>query len=80
MKDWLTLVPPMAALAGLGYTFYLAYCPLARPEDSKCSAMCNRRVRKNEAKVVDILQIEDIAEQAAFCRCWKSKNVNTFIN
>lgn len=73
VKDWLSLVPPAAVLAGLGYTFYLAYCPAARP---KCTNMCNQKIRKSENKVVDILEIEDIAEKAAFCRCWRSKNVS----
>ncbi len=25
-------------------------------------------------QVVDLMDIEDISEKAAFCRCWKSKN------
>lgn len=31
VKDWLALVPPTAALAGLGYMSYRAFCPHARP-------------------------------------------------
>uniref|UniRef100_A0A1A9VVV6 THAP-type domain-containing protein n=1 Tax=Glossina austeni TaxID=7395 RepID=A0A1A9VVV6_GLOAU len=30
ITDWLSLVPPTAVAADLGYTFYLAYCPEAR--------------------------------------------------
>ncbi|GAB0092511.1 CDGSH iron-sulfur domain-containing protein 2 homolog [Sergentomyia squamirostris] len=70
-KDWLSLVPPTAIVAGLGYTFYLAFCPHGRPQPS---AQANHKIRKNEAKVVDNIDIEDIAEKAAFCRCWKSAN------
>lgn len=70
------MVPPTAALAGLGYMSYLAFCPEGRP---KPTGRCNFAHKLNEAKVVDAVDIEDIAEKAAFCRCWKSKNVNANI-
>lgn len=73
VKDWLSLVPPTAFLAGIGYMSYLAFCPHGRPVPSRQS---NQKIRKNEAKVVDTIDIEDIAEKAAFCRCWKSNNVS----
>lgn len=73
VRDWLCLVPPTGLLAGLGYMSYLAFCPEGRP---KPSGRCNLAVRLNEPKVVDMIDIEDIAEKAAFCRCWKSKNVS----
>lgn len=66
------LIPPSAALAGVGYMSYLAFCPEGRP---KPSSRCNDKIRLEEQKVVDAVDIEDIAEKAAFCRCWKSKNV-----
>ncbi|XP_037945896.1 CDGSH iron-sulfur domain-containing protein 2 homolog [Teleopsis dalmanni] len=71
-RDWVTLIPPTAVLAGVGYISYLAFCPAAR----KCgeSGRCNQKVRKHEAKVVDMIDIENIAEKAAFCRCWKTNN------
>ncbi|XP_033213666.1 CDGSH iron-sulfur domain-containing protein 2 homolog [Belonocnema kinseyi] len=31
VRDWLSLIPPSAMLAGLGYMSYRAFCPLARP-------------------------------------------------
>ncbi|XP_035794960.1 CDGSH iron-sulfur domain-containing protein 2 homolog [Anopheles albimanus] len=70
-KDWLSLVPPTAAVAGVVYMSYLAFCPEARP---KPSGKANNKIRLTEAKVVDMIDIEDIAEKAAFCRCWKSAN------
>uniref|UniRef100_A0A1B0GLK5 CDGSH iron-sulfur domain-containing protein 2 homologue n=1 Tax=Lutzomyia longipalpis TaxID=7200 RepID=A0A1B0GLK5_LUTLO len=70
-KDWASLVPPTALLAGIGYMSYLAFCPHGRPQPSGKS---NQKIRKHEAKVVDTIDIEDIAEKAAFCRCWKSNN------
>ncbi|EDV43268.1 uncharacterized protein Dana_GF16608 [Drosophila ananassae] len=74
-KDWLALIPPTVVVAGIGYTGYLAFCPAAQ---ARCSATksgrCNNQIRKHEPKVVDTIDVEDIADKAAFCRCWKSKN------
>ncbi|ENN79983.1 CDGSH iron-sulfur domain-containing protein 2 homolog [Dendroctonus ponderosae] len=70
-KDWLSLVPPTALAAGVGYTIYLAYCPKAR----KCgSGRCNNAIQLTNPKVVDTIDVEDITDKAVFCRCWKSKN------
>lgn len=64
-------------VAGAGYTAYLAFCPVAREGcASKNNGRCNQKIRKNEPKVVDMIDVEDIAEKAAFCRCWKTKNVS----
>lgn len=54
-------------LGGAVYVSYLAFCPEAR---KGCGAKptCNQKIRLNEAKVVDMIDIEDIAEKAAFCR------------
>lgn len=76
VKDWLALIPPTALLAGAGYTLYLAYCPAARKPPN---ARCNNKIRMSEAKVVDMVDVEDIAEKAAFCRCWKTKNVSDWL-
>ncbi|XP_037912450.1 CDGSH iron-sulfur domain-containing protein 2 homolog [Hermetia illucens] len=70
-KDLLQLVPPAAFLTGVGYMSYLAFCPRGRPVPC---GRCNKKIRLDEAKVVDMVDVEDIAEKAAFCRCWKSKN------
>ncbi|XP_017141470.1 CDGSH iron-sulfur domain-containing protein 2 homolog [Drosophila miranda] len=72
-KDWLALIPPTVVVAGLGYTTYLAFCPAARCA-GKDSGRCNSSIRKNDSKVVTMVDVEDIADQAAFCRCWKTKN------
>ncbi|KAI8045360.1 CDGSH iron-sulfur domain-containing protein 2 homolog [Drosophila gunungcola] len=72
-KDWLALIPPTVVVAGLGYTGYLAFCPAAKCQ-AKSNGRCNNQIRKHEPKVVDMIDVEDIAEKAAFCRCWKTKN------
>lgn len=73
VRDWLSLVPPTAAVAGLGYVSYMAFCPEARK--STKATRVNKSIRLEDAKVADFVDIEDIADKAAFCRCWKSKNV-----
>lgn len=72
VRDWLALVPPAVATAGLYYMAYKAFCPKAR--DASCKQI-NPMIRKDVPKVVDTIDIEDITEKAALCRCWKSKNV-----
>ncbi|XP_078033279.1 CDGSH iron sulfur domain 2 isoform X1 [Augochlora pura] len=71
LRDWISLIPPTAMLAGIGYMSYKAFCPLARPPP--CGRI-NHAIKKNVAKVVDSVDIEDISEKAVFCRCWRSKN------
>ena len=74
LTDWIALIPPTAVIAGIGYTAYLAYCPVARSRSPPDTSKCNYSVRKHEDKVVDMIDIENIAEKAAFCRCWRTKN------
>ncbi|GJQ84599.1 hypothetical protein Trydic_g10210 [Trypoxylus dichotomus] len=71
VKDWAALIPPTAAVAGLTYVAYLAFCPLGRPQPNN---IINPNILKTNPKVVDTVDIEDISEKAVFCRCWRSKN------
>ena len=57
-------------LGGVVYVSYLAFCPEARKGCRAKPSTCNQKIRKGEAKVVDMIDIEDIAEKAAFCRWW----------
>ncbi|XP_077290783.1 CDGSH iron sulfur domain 2 [Arctopsyche grandis] len=70
-RDWLSLIPPAAATAGLYYMAYKAFCPKARDSPSQ---QINPIIRKDVPKVVDTIDIEDITEKAVLCRCWRSKN------
>ena len=36
---------------------------------------CNLTIKKDTAKVVDVVDVEDLAEKVSFCRCWKSAKV-----
>ncbi|XP_056641499.1 CDGSH iron-sulfur domain-containing protein 2 homolog [Diorhabda carinulata] len=76
-KDFLALVPPTAAVAGLTYMSYLAFCPKGRCGAGSCDQkgnLVNPSILKKSDKVVDSVDVEDIAEKAVFCRCWRSKN------
>ncbi|KOX72860.1 CDGSH iron-sulfur domain-containing protein 2 like protein [Melipona quadrifasciata] len=69
IRDWIALIPPTALLAGIGYMSYQAFCPKARGP-----SLVNLNIKKDVNKVVDTVDVEDITEKAAFCRCWKSMN------
>ncbi|XP_043284725.1 CDGSH iron-sulfur domain-containing protein 2 homolog [Venturia canescens] len=71
VKDWLSLIPPSALLAGVGYMSYLSFCPHGRPPPKN---IVNPKIKKESAKVVDTIDVEDITEKAVFCRCWRSDN------
>ncbi|KAA0183798.1 hypothetical protein HAZT_HAZT008736 [Hyalella azteca] len=44
-----------------------------RLQINTCGAQVNPCIRKNEAKVVNTVDIEEIGNQKAFCRCWRSE-------
>lgn len=52
---------------------YKAFCPHGRPPANQ---VVNPSILKKNDKVVDTIDVEDIAEKAVFCRCWRSKNVS----
>jgi len=42
----------------------------------KSSPALNESVKKDEPKVVDFVEIEDLdKEKTSYCRCWRSKKV-----
>lgn len=78
IKDWIQLVPLGAAVAGISYLAYDKISTNGLPFMPKCASkpckgpMVNASLKKDQAKVVDILDIEDIGEKKVFCRCWRS--------
>lgn len=40
--------------------------------------LVNPDIEKNVEKVVNSMDIEDIGDSIAFCRCWRSKKVTQF--
>uniref|UniRef100_A0AC34GSR2 CDGSH iron-sulfur domain-containing protein 2 homologue n=1 Tax=Panagrolaimus sp. ES5 TaxID=591445 RepID=A0AC34GSR2_9BILA len=55
------------AIAGIGLGYFLG-----KTYGTK-APRCNRDIKLSTDKVVDTVDIEEIGEKKAFCRCWKSK-------
>nr|CAG4650650.1 EOG090X0JRY [Sida crystallina] len=82
LRDWISLVPLGATVAGITYLTYdkLAVSGLlpingraaSKPELKKNPV--NLSIKKDEPKVVDNVDVEDIGDKKVFCRCWKSKS------
>lgn len=64
-SEWLQVLPYAGMLSLLSYITYQAYKkPKGHP--------INEKVEKDKAKVVSMVDIEDVADKTAYCRCWKS--------
>uniref|UniRef100_A0A0A9Y920 CDGSH iron-sulfur domain-containing protein 2 homologue n=1 Tax=Lygus hesperus TaxID=30085 RepID=A0A0A9Y920_LYGHE len=63
VKDWANLVPFFALVGGAGYITYRAFRP---------KQVCNPCFKKDDPKVVNVVNIEELGEKTAFCRCWRS--------
>ena len=77
-SQWLQLLPFFIFV----FIFlYLLFSPFLKPlfKSKKPRPYINKRVKKEEKKVVSTFDIEDIGDQKAFCRCWKSSKVNCYI-
>ncbi|XP_033213665.1 CDGSH iron-sulfur domain-containing protein 2 homolog [Belonocnema kinseyi] len=49
-------------------------CRMPLPIPARPCGMVNPKIKKDCNKVVDVVDIENIAEKAVFCRCWRSEN------
>ena len=60
----------------VGYAAYLTYSNAkdkGSVSQSKGKSLINLDVKKDQAKVVDTVDVEDLGNKAVFCRCWRSK-------
>ncbi len=79
-KEWGQLAP---LLVSVSLFLYLVISSLKRSTSKPAAKKpdqdwINKTQQKEKEKVADTIQIEDLAEKAAyhaFCRCWKSKKV-----
>ncbi|EEB16152.1 zinc finger protein CDGSH domain-containing protein, putative [Pediculus humanus corporis] len=62
-KDWLSLVPLGAAIGGVSYVSYRALFPKIK---------VNPSLHKDNPKHVDVVEVENMGDNAALCRCWRS--------
>ncbi|KAL1139533.1 hypothetical protein AAG570_006516 [Ranatra chinensis] len=68
VKDWAALVPFFAVIGGISFVTFRT----VKPRNTSHFQSVNPSIRKDEAKVVDIVNIEDLGDSTAFCRCWRS--------
>lgn len=69
-QDWARIVPLVAAgvVIGLFAGFKVA--------SLKPVVNLNRKQQPDSDKVVHQVFVEDLGDKKAFCRCWRSNNVN----
>lgn len=56
----------------VGYAAYVTYSN-AKDKSTSAKLPINTKVKKDEPKVVDTFDVEDLGNKSVFCRCWKSK-------
>lgn len=54
---------------------FCALLKLVLPSTPRKPPLVNQEVKKDNPKVVDLLEIEDFGEKVSYCRCWRSSKV-----
>ncbi|KAL1459452.1 hypothetical protein WDU94_011434 [Cyamophila willieti] len=62
--DLVKYVPHVAVLGAISYGIYKVVSP---------KGQINPNIQKSNSKVVSVVNIEEIADTLALCRCWRSK-------
>lgn len=58
----------------VGYAAYVTYSSAKGKNSAESKGQpINHNVKKDQPKVVDSLDMEDLGNKSVFCRCWKSK-------
>lgn len=60
----------------VSYAAYITYTSAKSAPPSSSAAkgsQINTTVKKDQPKVVDTFDVEDLGNKSVFCRCWKSK-------
>lgn len=70
VSEWLRLLPFLGVLALLGY---LAVRPFLPKKKQQKDSLINLKIQKENPKVVNEINIEDLCLTKAYCRCWRSK-------
>nr|CAG4642215.1 EOG090X0JRY [Eurycercus lamellatus] len=77
VRDWVSLLPFGVAVAGISYLAYDKLhsgipCMKGLSCKSNKGPQVNLSLKKEESKVVDQIDVEDIGDKKVFCRCWRS--------
>lgn len=57
----------------VGYAAYLTYTSASNRKADGKGTPVNLGVKKDQPKVVDTFDVEDLGNKNVFCRCWRSK-------
>lgn len=58
----------------VGYAAYLTYTTAKQNKGGASGGnQINQGIKKDNPKVVDTYDVEDLGNKSVFCRCWKSK-------
>ncbi|XP_074647673.1 CDGSH iron-sulfur domain-containing protein 2-like [Tubulanus polymorphus] len=73
-QDWMRLLPFLGIVSFLTYATVRVFIPnqSSTAEDPR-SKWVNEDIQKDCPKVADVMNIEDLGNKTAYCRCWKSK-------
>ncbi|XP_041363735.1 CDGSH iron-sulfur domain-containing protein 2 homolog B-like [Gigantopelta aegis] len=67
--EWLSLVPFVGTVSVIIYVTIQAF----RPKPEKADYPVNRKIQKENPKVVNVVDIEELGDKVSYCRCWRSK-------
>jgi hypothetical protein len=67
-------MPWIGTAVAVGYAVYLTLKSRAEKKE-KTDECINKCHQKDNSKVVDTFDIEDMGNKTIFCRCWQSKKV-----
>lgn len=71
--DLIALAPFVLCVLFLLYAVVKLFLPGRRPDPP----VCNPDIKKDNPKVVDLVEIEDLdKDKVSYCRCWRSSKVN----
>lgn len=60
----------------VGYAAYITYANTTKDKDvakANKGSQINLDIKKDEPKLVDTYDVEDLGNKSVFCRCWRSK-------
>ena len=71
--EWISLVPFVGTVSIIMYVTVLAFKPPPKVKD----VPVNMKIQRENPKVVNMVDIEDLGDKISYCRCWRSKKVGT---
>ena len=74
-NEWVQLIPFVVTTTVVVYLVVSSVLPSGKSNDASASSWVNKDKQKDKDKVADIVDVEDMGEKTAYCRCWKSKKV-----